>query len=195
MSIQLVKSIRARTNLSYKEIQKAIEQLQTEDEEKIIDYLRQQGVLKAQARQSKQTNQGMIFAYVHEGRIGVLVEIKCETDFVARSEEFQNLGRDIALHLAANQPKFLDAENIDPNFLDKELNIAREQLLKENKPEQIIEKILEGKKAKIIEENTLMSQPFLKEPEITVADLVNRVSQMTGEKIVITRFVIYNLNA
>lgn len=195
MSIKLIKSIRARTNLSYKEIQKAIDVLKTDDEDKIIEYLRQQGILKVQARQDKQTNQGMIFSYVHDGRIGVLVEIKCETDFVARGEDFQTLGRDIALHLAANQPRFVSSESVDPEFIQKELEIAREQLRKENKPENIIDKILEGKKAKIIEENTLLSQPFLKNLDITVGELLAQISQKTGEKIAVTRFVIYNLNS
>jgi elongation factor Ts len=192
--IDLIKSIRSRTNLSYRDIQKAIETLQTEDEDKIIEHLRQQGVLKAQARQDRETNQGGIFSYIHEGRIGVLLEMKCETDFVSRGEAFQGLGNDLCLHIVANQPKAVDESGVDASFIEKELEIAKEQLRGQGKPENMLDKILEGKKSSIVKDFSLLSQPFLREPGISVSEYISRISQETGEKIAVTRFVIFSLN-
>ena len=195
MSLDLVKSIRARTNLSYKDINKAIDALNSTDENAIIDYLRQQGVLKAQARSDRDTSEGGIFAYIHEGRMGVMVEIKCETDFVARGDIFKNFGNDLALHIAASSPKFVDESEVDADFIAKEIEIARERLLNEGKPESMMDKILEGVKGKIVKEVSLLSQPFLKNSDITITQLVAQVGQQCGEKIEISRFVIYNLNS
>jgi elongation factor Ts len=195
MSIELIKSIRAKTGLPFKDIQKAIEHLESNDEEVIITHLREQGVLKQQARQDRETNQGGIFTYVHDNRLGVMLEVKCETDFVSRSDVFKEFGQDIALHIAAFQPKFVSSDQVDQEFVDKELEISKQQLLNEGKPEDKIAMILEGKKKKLVEEFSLLSQSFLKNPEVSVQDLLASVSQSTGEKIAITRFVIYTLNS
>ncbi len=192
-NIELIKSIRNKTGLPLKDISKAIEVLGVTDEDKIITYLREQGFLKQQARQDRSTNHGSVFAYVHGGRIGVLVELRCETDFVARSESFQELGNDLALHIAAFQPKFLTPEQADPEFLAKELDIARKQLETEGKPKGKIDFILQGKQKKIAEENSLLTQSFLKNPEITVAQKIAETTQVTGEKIEVTRFVVFTL--
>jgi elongation factor Ts len=194
-NIDLIKSIRTRTNLSYKDITKAINELNSTDEDKIISYLREQGVLKAQARQDRETNQGGIFSYIHEGQLGVLVEIKCETDFVARSDSFKAFGKNIALHIAASNPKFVNKEQIDETFINSELTIAREQMLNEGKTEEIIEKILLGKKNSIEKEYVLLAQPYLKDPSVTVESYIASVSHETGEKIVVSRFQLYSLNA
>lgn len=193
-NIDLIKSIRARTNLSFKDINKAIEALGVRDEEVIITHLREQGVLKAQARQDRDTNQGGIFSYIHEFKLGVMVEIKCETDFVSRGEVFRTFGNDIALHIAANQPKFVSEADVDQEFLSSELAVARELMVNQGKPEAMLEKILEGKKASIIKEYSLLTQAYLKNTEITVADYVTHISQETGEKIVITKFVVFSLD-
>lgn len=193
--IEIVKSIRAKTGLPIKDINKAIETVGAESEEKIITYLREQGVLKQQARQDRDTSNGGIFAYSHDGRLGVLVELKCETDFVARSEAFQDLGNNIALHIAAFQPKFVDPSDVSPDFIDTELEIAKKQLEGEGKQAEMIEKILIGKKKKISEEFSLLSQPYIKDTKITVSDAVTQAVQATGEKIEVTRFTIFNLNA
>jgi elongation factor Ts len=195
MSIELVKSIRAKTGLPLKDISKAVNSLSTTNEEEIITYLREQGLLKQQARQDRETNQGGIFAYIHEGRLGVLLEIKCETDFVSRSDDFKALGNDLTLHIAAYQPKFVSKDEVDQEFLNNELEIAKSQLENEGKPADKIEMILEGKKKKIVEEFSLLSQPFLKDPSISVSDYVAQISQTTGEKIMVTKFVIYTLNS
>jgi len=192
-NIELIKSIRNKTGLPLKDISKAIEILGVVDEDKIITYLREQGVLKQQARQDRTTTNGSIFAYVHSGRIGVLVELRCETDFVARSEAFQELGNDLAMHIAAFQPKFLTPEQVDSEFLNKELDIARKQLEAEGKPKDKIELILQGKQKKIAEENSLLTQPFLKDPTITVAQKIVEITQVTGEKIEVNRFVVFTL--
>jgi len=192
-NIELIKSIRNKTGLPLKDISKAIEILGVVDEDKIITYLREQGVLKQQARQDRTTTNGSIFAYVHSGRIGVLVELRCETDFVARSEAFQELGNDLAMHIAAFQPKFLTPEQVDSEFLNKELDIARKQLEAEGKPKDKIELILQGKQKKIAEENALLTQPFLKDSTITVAQKIVEITQVTGEKIEVNRFVVFTL--
>jgi elongation factor Ts len=192
-NIELIKSIRNKTGLPLKDISKAIEVLGAVDEDKIITYLREQGVLKQQARQDRTTTNGSIFAYVHSGRIGVLVELRCETDFVARSEAFQELGNDLAMHIAAFQPKFLTPEQVDSEFLNKELDIARKQLEAEGKPKDKIELILQGKQKKIAEENSLLTQPFLKDSKITVAQKIVEITQVTGEKIEVNRFVVFTL--
>jgi elongation factor Ts len=192
-NIELIKSIRNKTGLPLKDISKAIEILGVVDEDKIITYLREQGVLKQQARQDRNTTNGSIFAYVHSGRIGVLVELRCETDFVARSAAFQELGNDLAMHIAAFQPKFLTPEQVDSEFLNKELAIARKQLEAEGKPKDKIELILQGKQKKIAEENSLLTQPFLKDSTITVAQKIVEITQVTGEKIEVNRFVVFTL--
>jgi elongation factor Ts len=191
--IELIKKIREKTGLSFADIKKAVASSGSTDEDKIIEQLRKQGVLKQASRSDRTTSNGSIFSYVHEGRIGVLLEIKCETDFVARSEIFQDLGKNVALHIAAYQPKAVNPEDIDTTFLDKELEIAKEQLIKENKPQEMIEKILLGKKAKITEENSLLGQPFLKDPKIIVSQYLAQIGLSTGEKIQITRFTIFSL--
>lgn len=191
----LIKSIRARTSLSFKDIQKAIDTLKIEDEDKIINYLREQGVLKAQARQDRETNQGGIFSYVHEGKLGVIVEILCETDFVSRGDTFKELGNDLALHIAANQPRFVNESDVDPEFIHNELEIAKVLLREQGKPENMLDKILEGKKNSIVKDFSLLSQPFLKDQNISVADKVAHVSQETGEKIMVKRFTVYLLNS
>jgi elongation factor Ts len=193
MSIDLIKSIREKTGLPLNSIKKAIEELDTQIESEIIDHLRKQGVLKQASRSDRVTSQGSIFAYVHEGRIGVMLEIRCETDFVARSQAFQTLGNDVALHIAAYRPQFVSPDNVDKDFVEKEIEIAKAQLAQEGKPENIIEKILEGKKSKILEENSLLTQPFLKDPKKTVGDQILEVGVATGEKIELTRFEIYSL--
>lgn len=193
MSIILIKSIREKTGLSLADIKKAIEATKSEDETIIIKHLREQGALKAEKRSDRKTNEGGIFSYIHEGRIGVMVTIKCETDFVSMSDSFKKLGEDLTLHLAASQPKFLSPEEVDQDFINEELEIAKKQLIDEGKPEAILGKILEGKKNKITKEVSLLSQPFLLNTDITIQQLITEVGQATGEKIEVDKFIIYTL--
>ena len=193
-NIELVKSIRYKTNLSFSDINKAIKALDSSNEDEIVAYLKKQGVLKSAAKQGREASNGSIFSYVHEMRIGVLLEVKCESDFVSRGEDFQAMGQDLILHIAAYQPKFVSSESVDQGFIDAELKLTEEKLVAEGKAPEMISKILEGKKAKLASEVSLLSQEFLKDSTITVAEYVGQASAKCGEKIEITRFTVYNLN-
>lgn len=193
--IDIIKSIRYKTGLSLKDISKAVSTLNTDVEEEIIKCLREQGILKQEAKQGRQTKNGGIFSYTHENRIGVLLEVKCETDFVARSKDFRNFANDILLHIAANQPKFLSEKDINKEFIESELKIFEKQLLEEGKPQDKIAMILKGKRIKIAQENTLLDQPFLKDSSILVRNYLSQIAQKTSENIVISKFVILNLNS
>lgn len=186
--IELIKSIRERTGLSLKEIKKAVEKSSNQDEEKIIEELRKSGVLKQQARSGRQASHGAIFTYNHEGKMGVLLELKCETDFVAKSPELQEFGNDLVLHIAAYQPNFLSPEDADSSFVDKEVEIIQKQLEEENKPAEVIDKIIQGKKTKILSQASLLTQPFIKDSKITVKDKVTQICQLTGENVYISQF-------
>ncbi len=193
-NVELVKAIRYKTNLSFKDINNAINTLGTEDENAIVDYLKKQGILKSVAKQGRETTNGSIFTYTHEMRIGVMIEIKCETDFVARASDFQGLGKELCLHIAAYQPKFVSDDQVSPEYIATELEIAKTKLVEEGKPAEMIEKILEGKKSKMAKEVSLLSQPFLMNMEMSVSDHIATMTSKTGEKIQVTKFVVYNLN-
>ncbi|MBC7472079.1 MAG: elongation factor Ts [candidate division SR1 bacterium] len=190
--IELIKQIREKTSLSFKDIKNAITTVGG-DEEKVIKYLREQGALKNQSRSDRATTQGGLFTYNHENRLVVVVEIRSETDFVSRSDIFKSLGNDLALHAAAYSPKCYAKTSVDEEFISKELDIFRTQLLAEGKNEDMIQKILLGKRNKLIEEVAMESQPFLKDSTISVGDYVTTISQETGEKIVVTNLSIFSL--
>jgi elongation factor Ts len=192
-SIEVIKKIREMTGLSLKDIKNAVEHLKTEDEDKIITYLREQGSLKMAGRQDRATGHGRIFTYVHEGRIGVMIELRSETDFVSRGDVFKQYGNDICLHVAAMQPMYLRVEDVHQEFVDKEMDIAKKLLLDEGKPADKVDMILTNKLQKIKEEVSLLSQAFFKDSKKTVQDIINEVSQTTGEKIELTRFVLYKI--
>jgi elongation factor Ts len=191
--IELIKQIREKTSLSFKDIKNAISIVGL-DQEKVIKHLREQGVMKNQSRGDRATTQGGLFTYNHENKLAVVIEIRSETDFVSRSEVFKSLGTDLALHAAAYQPQSYSKESVDETFLLKELDIFKNQLVNEGKSEEIIGKILLGKRSKLIEEVAMESQPFLKNPDISVGEYVSNVSQETGEKIVVTKVSIFTLN-
>ncbi len=193
-NVELIKTIRYKTNLSFKDINNAIATLNTENENEIISYLKKQGVLKSAAKEGREASNGSIFTYTHEMRIGVMIELKCESDFVARGTDFQTLGNDLLLHIAAYQPKFVSEDKVSPDFVNTELEITREKMISEGKAPEMINKILEGKKSKIAKEVSLKSQDFLKDPTITVSDYIGQIIAKTGENIQLTRFTIFNLN-
>jgi elongation factor Ts len=197
MSMNLIKIIREETALSLKDIKKAIDAVGATDEsqkEAVIKYLREQGIMKAGSRSDRATAEGSIFSYVHDGRIGVMAVVKCETDFVARSEDFKTLGKNICLHIVGIQPKYVSEDQVDPEFVKNELEIAKTQLLQEGKPEDKVAMILEGKKSKILAESCLLSQPFLMDPTLTVKDYMLTISQKCGENIQVEKFVLLYLN-
>jgi len=192
MSLELIKEIRAITGLPLNDIKKAIDTV-GENQDLIIKHLREQGALKSSKRSDRSTENGFIFSYIHEGRIGVLVEILCETDFVSRSDDFKSFGQNICLHIVATQPRFISSEEVDSTTIEEEMEIQRKLLLSENKPADIIDKILNGKKDKFFEEIVLLEQPFVKDQSIKIKDLLNSVSQKTGEKVIINRFSLFIL--
>lgn len=194
MSIDLIKKIREMTGLPLKDIKKAVDEFGSDSEDKIIEHLRKQGVLKKASRSDRQTDNGRIFAYVHEGRIGVMLELKCETDFVARSDSFIELGNDLCLHIAAYRPMYISPDQAPLDYIEKELEISRSQLLLENKTPEMVEKILLGKKSKILEESAALKQQFLKNPSLTIEERITEISTVTGEKIEFTKFIIYSLS-
>jgi elongation factor Ts len=188
-----VKALRDRTGAGMMDCKKALEKTGG-DIEAAIDYLRSRGAAKAAKRAEKAANEGTVGHYIHHGgRIGVLVEVNCETDFVANTEDFQGLARDLAMHIAAASPLAVQEDDIPAETVERERQVYLEQVRSEGKPENIQEKIVEGKLRKFFEEATLLKQPFVKNPEKTVDELITEVSAKTGEKIEVARFVRYEV--
>ena len=190
-----VKELRERTGAGMMECKKALEEAGG-NMEAAIDLLRARGAAKAAKRAERETREGTIGSYVHtNGRTGVLVEVQCETDFVSRNETFQQLARDLAMHIAAAAPLALDAEGIAAAVVERERAVYLEQVRQEGKPEQMHEKIVEGKLRKFYQEATLLDQVFVKDPagRQTIRQLVEETSLKTGEKVVVRRFVRFQL--
>ncbi len=164
------------------------------DIEKAIDYLRKKGMSAATKRSSKAAKDGVITSYLHMGgKIGVLLELNCETDFVAKTDNFQILAKDLAMHIAASNPTYIRSSDVPEDVLEREKEIYRSQALAERKPEKIWDKIIEGKLKKYCEEVCLLNQKFIKDTEITVESLINDIIARTGENIIVRRFVRYQL--
>jgi len=164
------------------------------DMDKSAEYLRTKGIAKAGQRAGKQTSEGLITSYIHHnGKVGVMVEINCETDFVARTDDFKQLGREIALHIASAAPIAVDREGIPEDKVAVERRIADEQAKASGKPEAIVKKIAEGKVDAYFKDNTLMEQPWIREPKKMVGDLIKEASAKVGENIQVRRFVRYQM--
>jgi elongation factor Ts len=195
ISAKDVKELRDRTGAGMMECKQALTETGG-DMEKAIDHLRARGAAKAAKRAERETKEGAVGAYIHMGgRIGVLVELGCETDFVAKTDDFQQLVRDIAMHVAAAGPTGVSRDDIAPEVVERERGVYREQMKESGKPEHIWDKIIDGKLEKFYAESTLLEQPYVKDPDITVGELVTRVSARTGEKIEVRRFTRYALGA
>jgi elongation factor Ts len=193
ISAKDVKELRERTGAGMMECKGALTEAGG-DMEKAIDILRAKGAAKAAKRSAREASEGAIGSYVHMGgKIGVLVEINCETDFVARNDEFQQLVRDVAMHIAATSPAAVRREDIPADLVERERGVYREQMRESGKPEHIWDKIVDGKLDKFYQESTLLEQPFVKNPDITVGDLVTQASARTGENIVVRRFTRFAL--
>lgn len=189
----MVKDLRVKTGAGMMDCKEALA-ASDGDFEKAIDYLRKKGMSAATKRSSKAAKDGTITSYIHMGgKIGVLIEINCETDFVAKTDDFQNMAKDIAMHIAATNPLYLSAEEITPEALEREKAIYKDQLLAEKKPEKIWDKIIEGKLKKYYEEVCLLDQKFVKDQDITVSTLVKNMIAKTGENIIVRRFARYQL--
>jgi len=193
ITVDMVKTLRVKTNAGMMECKEALKEANG-DFEKAVDYLRKKGMSAATKRSSKAAKDGTIAQYIHMGgKIGVLVELNCETDFVAKTEAFQTLARDLAMHVAASNPLYVRPEEIPAEALEREKEIYRSQLVAEKKPEKIWDKIIEGKLRKFYEEVCLLQQKFIKNPDITVETLVNEMIAKTGENITVRRFARFQL--
>ena len=189
----MVKELRERTGAGMMECKKALEEANG-DMEAAIDVLRARGAAKAAKRAEREASEGVIGMYLHtNNKVGVMVEVNCETDFVARNEEFIQLGRDLAMHIAAMAPVAVDESDVPADVVERERAVYREQVKNEGKPEAMWDKIVDGKMKKFFKDNTLMEQVFVKDPEgkQTIRQLVQEVSAKTGENIVVRRFVRY----
>jgi len=190
---EMVKELRVKTGAGMMDCKEALAAADG-DFEKAIDYLRKKGMSAATKRSSKAAKDGTVASYIHMGgKIGVMVEVNCETDFVAKTEDFQSMARDIAMHVAASNPLYVRADEIPVETLEREKAIYREQLTAEKKPEKIWDKIIEGKLKKYNEEVCLVDQKFIKNTDITVGTLVSNMIAKTGENIIIRRFARFQL--
>lgn len=188
-----VKKLRDRTGAGMMDCKKALEEC-AGDQEKAVEYLRVKGLAAAKDKASRAAKDGLVASYIHPGdKLGVMVEVNCETDFVARTDEFRNFVKDLAMHIAAADPVAVRAEDIPETILAKEKDIAAQQAREQGKPDKIIDKIVEGRIQKFVAENTLLEQPFVKDPEKLVKVLVDEAITKFGENIVIRRFVRFKL--
>jgi elongation factor Ts len=192
-----VKALREKTGAGMMECKKALTEAGG-NEEQAIEILRKRGMATAGKKAGRVAAEGVVGSYIHMGgKVGVLVEVNCETDFVARTDEFQALVKDIAMHVAAAEPRYVTREEVPSDVLDKEREITRAQIANDpknaNKPEQVIEKIVEGRLNKFFEEAVLLDQPFVKDPAKTVNELLTEKVAATGERITVRRFTRYKM--
>ena len=189
----MVKELREKTNAGMMDCKKALTETGG-DMEKAVDWLRQKGLAVAAKRADRTASEGQVMAYIHAGgKLGVMVEVNCETDFTGKTDEFTQFARDVAMHIAASNPLCISEEDLPAELLEREREIYRAQALEQGKPEKIVDKIIEGKLKKFKKESCLLSQPFVKDPDKTVEDLLNEMRAKTGENVQIRRFVRYQL--
>ncbi len=189
----MVKELRTKTGAGMMDCKEALASVDG-DFEKAIDFLRKKGLSAATKRSSKAAKDGTIASYIHMGgKIGVMVEVNCETDFVAKTDDFQTMARDIAMHVAASNPLYVRPDEIAEDILEREKEIYRSQLREEKKPEKIWDKIIEGKLKKYYEDVCLVEQKFVKNQDITVGTLISNMIAKTGENIIIRRFARFQL--
>ena len=193
ITASLVKELREKTGAGMMDCKKALQENNGEIE-KAVEYLRKKGIATAQKRADRATNEGIIEAYIHPGsKLGVLVEINCETDFVAKTDDFKSFARDIAMHIAASNPLAVDKEDLDKDFIEKEMDIFKSQAENLNKPANIVEKIAQGKLDKRLSEVCLLTQPFVKIPDKTVKDHLMDLVAKLGENVTIRKFIRFRI--
>ncbi len=192
---KMVKELRDKTNAGMMDCKKALSETNGEME-KAVDFLRQKGLAVAQKRADRATSEGVVETYIHAGgKLGVMVEIGCETDFVAKSDMFQEFSKDIAMHIAASNPLAIKREDIPEDLVAREKDIFTNQALESGKPENIVEKIVNGKIDKYFSEVTLMEQKFVKNPDVSIQDLLNEIIAKIGENISVKRFARFQVGA
>ncbi len=193
ITAQMVKELRERTGAGMMACKKALQETDG-DIEKAIDKLREMGLASAAKKAGREAKEGKVTSYIHAGgKIGVLVEINCETDFVANTDDFNNLCKDIAMHIAAANPQYVSREEVPEDVLEKEKNIMKEQLKQQGKPENILDKIVEGKIEKFYEETCLLDQQFIKDDSLKIKDLIQNTIAKLGENVVIRRFARFQI--
>jgi len=193
ISVQSVKELREKTGVGIMDCKNALKEAGG-DNDKAIDILRKKGIAKAQKREGRITSEGQIQSYVHMGgKIGVLVEANCETDFSAKTEDFTNFTKNLAMHIAATNPIAISPEDLPSEIVEKEKEIYRDQALQSGKPEKIVEKIVEGKLKKFFSEVCLLNQVYVKDPDTTIQNFLNELKAKTGENIIIKRFIRFKL--
>ena len=193
ITAQMVKEIRDRTGAPFIDCKKALEEVNG-DYERAIDILRIKGLAKAAKKMGRETPEGVVTSYIHAGgKIGVMAEINCETDFVARNEEFQNFGKEIAMQIAAANPSCVSREGVPEAVLLREKEVIKAQVLDSGKTGNVADKIVEGKIVKYFEENCLLDQTYIRDPKIRISDLLKSLVAKFGENIVIRRFIRYQL--
>jgi elongation factor Ts len=189
----MVKQLREKTGAGMMDCKSALTEVGG-DMEKAIEFLRKKGLATAQKRAGRAMTEGTIQSYIHmNAKLGVLVEVNCETDFVAKNDDFQGFAKNIAMHIAASNPLGIAPEDIPQEVIEKEKEIDRAQALDTGKPENVLDKIVDGKLKKFYQDNCLMNQPYVRNPDITVADLLNELIAKIGENISIKRFVRYQI--
>ncbi len=193
ITAQQVKELREKTGAGMMDCKKALTETGG-DFDKAINYLREKGIAKAASKAGRSTKEGVIASYIHPGdKLGVLVELNCETDFVARTTEFRALAKDISMQIAATNPLAVSRDDLDPKVIEAETAIYRQQALNEGKPEKILDKIVAGKLDKYYAEVCLMEQPFVKDGEKTISDIINDAIAKIGENISVKRFARFRL--
>ncbi|ACZ18976.1 translation elongation factor Ts [Thermanaerovibrio acidaminovorans] len=194
VDMEAVKELRARTGAGVLDCRKALAECGG-DLEKAVDYLREKGLAKAAKKVGRTAAEGLVFSYIHtNGKIGVLLELNCETDFVARTDEFKKLGHEIAMHIAATNPQYISPEDVPAEDLEREKEIYRKQAMEEGKPAHIVDKIAEGRVNKFYEESCLLEQPYVRDPDKKIKDLVMENIAKIGENIVVRRFTRYAIS-
>lgn len=189
ISAGMVKELREKTGAGIMDCKEALTNTDG-DMEKAVEFLRKKGLATAAKRAGRAMSEGAIQSYIHMGgKLGVMVEVNCETDFVAKNDDFQEFARNIAMHIAATNPLGIQPEDIPEEVINKEKEIYRAQALELGKPENIVDKIADGKLNKFIKDNCLMNQPYVRDPEKSVSDLLNELIAKIGENITISRFV------
>ncbi len=189
----MVKELRERTGAGMMDCKAALEEC-AGDLERAIEYLRKKGLAAAAKKAGRETREGLIDSYIHgNGRIGVLIELNCETDFVARTDEFRQLVHELAMQVAAANPQWISREDIPASVLEKERSILREQALLEGKPEKVVDKMVEGRMEKFFATNCLLDQPYIRDQDVKIGDLLKEKIAKLGENIVVRRFARYEL--
>lgn len=195
VSLEDIQKLRTRTSMGMMDCKKALEEADG-DMDKAIDLLRKKGAKVAAKRGDNETGQGLVYAYIHPGGgVGVLVELNCETDFVARNESFTALARDLGMHIAAMKPLYLDPTSVDQQWLEKEKTLIKEQLIEEGKKPEFVDKIVEGKVNKLYSDVCLLQQKFVKNDKLSVEEMLQEVIGKMGENVKVRRFVRYEIGA